>query len=353
MAETTDHTPGGENPIDGAAADWTARLDRGALTPADTALFEAWLEADVRHRGAFARAQAAFATLDRARALGAHVTAENFADLNLSGAPAAWAPYVAQSDRPRASRRAVLAGGAAAAAALAAVFGPGAYERLFPRTPPQLYTSKKGEIKLVSLTDESVLTLNTHSLVSVDYSEDRRGVELRDGEVIFAVAKDAARPFSVLAGEVEVRAVGTSFMVRHMQGRPVEVLVQEGVVDVVYRTQPGSLVRAAANTRVTADGPSTLGAKLTKAAVSAATMARETAWRQGMIAFEGVSLATAAVEFSRYSDTRIVIDDVAIATTTITGLFEANNPAGFSQAVAGSLGLKVDVGPGFVRLYQE
>lgn len=346
MTETTDHTPGGENPIDGASADWTARLDRGALSAADAALFDAWLAADARHRGAFARAQAAFATLDRARALGAHVTGET---LKVSQDAASWAPLAAKSDTPRASRRAVLAGGAAAAAALAAVFGPGVYDRLFPRTPPQVYTSKKGEIKLVSLTDESVLTLNTHSLVSVDYTEDRRGVELREGEVIFAVAKDAARPFSVLAGDLEVRAVGTSFMVRHMQGRPVEVLVQEGVVDVVYRTQPNSLVRAGANTRVTADGV----VKLTKAAVSAAAMARETAWRQGMIAFEGVSLATAAAEFSRYSDTRIVIDDVAIATTTITGLFEANNPAGFSQAVAGSLGLKVDMGPGFVRLSQD
>lgn len=349
MTETTDFTRGGENPIDGAAADWTARLDRGALSAADAALFEAWLAADVRHRGAFARAQAAFAYLDRAKALGGHVTAENFEGLELSGAQMSWAPQSANSDTPGASRRAVLAGGAAAAVALAAVFGRDVYTRIFPRTPAQVYTSKKGEIRLVSLTDESVLTLNTHSLVSVDYTEGRRGVELMEGEVMFAVAKDAARPFSVLAGDLEARAVGTSFMVRHIAGRPVEVLVQEGVVDVVYRTQPGSLVRAAANTRVTADGMT----KLTKAAVSAATVARETAWRQGMIAFEGVSLAAAAAEFSRYAETHIVIDDVAIATTTITGLFEANNPAGFSQAVAGSLGLKVDVGPGFVRLYTE
>ena len=169
---------------------------------------------------------------------------------------------------------------------------------------------------------------------------------------MFSVAKDQERPLSVVAGDLEVRAVGTSFMVRNIEGRPPEVLVQEGMVDVVYRTQPSSLVRAAANTRVTAHGIG-VGARLTKAAVSAATVARETAWRQGMIAFEGVSLATAAAEFSRYSETRIVIDDAAIATTTITGLFEADNPAGFSHAVAGSLGLKVETGPGFVRLYAE
>lgn len=334
----TDDAPGPEgateNAIDVKAALWAARLDRG-LSAAETAELGAWTAADVRHRGALARAQAAFAYLDRAKALG-----PNFA-------PGA-APQVASPVRP--SRRRLLTGGMAAAAAVGGVtFGPRLYTRFFSGEPPQLYTSKKGEIKLVSLTDESVLTLNTHSLVAVNYTGERRGVELMDGEVMFAVAKDQARPFSVLAGELEVRAVGTSFVVRNMAGLPPEVLVQEGMVDVVYRAQPTSLVRAGANTRVTGES----GARLIKASVSPDTVARETAWRQGMIAFEGVSLRTAAAEFSRYSDTRIVIDDAAIANTTITGLFQANNPAGFSQAVAGSLGLKVERGAGFVRLYSE
>jgi len=328
---------GRENAIDVMAAAWAARLDRG-LSAAETAELGAWTAADLRHQGALARAQAAFAYLDRAKALGASFTGES------GSAP--------EGEHPAApSRRGLLTGGLAAAAAAAGgvMFGPRLYNRFFGGEPPQLYTSKKGEIKLVSLTDESVLTLNTHSLVAVNYTGERRGVELMDGEVMFSVAKDQARPFSVLAGELEVRAVGTSFMVRNMAGLPPEVLVQEGMVDVVYRAQPASLVRAAANTRVTAES----GARLIKASVSPDTVARETAWRQGMIAFEGVSLRTAAAEFSRYSDTRIVIDDVAIANTTITGLFQANNPAGFSQAVAGSLGLKVEMGPGFVRLYSE
>ncbi len=345
-----------ENPIDRAAADWAARVDGGAMTDAQANGLAAWLAADVRHQGAFARAQAAFAYLDRARALGAHFTGETFNPDQAGGAciPEGVASPLAVEQKP--SRRAMLRGGAAVAAGLAAamVFGPDLYDRLFPAAPPELYASKKGEIKLVSLTDASVLTLNTHSHVAVDYTRDRRSVNLREGEVMFAVAKDHERPFSVLVGELEVRAVGTSFMVRNVPGRPAEVLVQEGVVDVVYRSRPASLVRAPANTRVTADDAGVgLGARLIKAAVSPATVARETAWRQGMIAFEGVSLATAAAEFSRYSDTRIVIDDAAIARTTITGLFEANNPEGFSYAVAGSLGLKVEIGPGYVRLHNR
>lgn len=343
-----------ENPIDRAAADWAARVDGGAMTETDTTALTAWLASDVRHQGAFARAQAAFAYFDRARALGAHFTGESQTGERTDGVWALHARAQPAPDAKNKTRRALITGVAATAATVAAgvVFGPALYERLFPGAPPQLYASKKGEIKLVSLMDESVLTLNTHSNVAVDYTRDRRSVELREGEVMFSVAKDAERPFSVLVGDLEVRAVGTSFMVRNVEGRPAEVLVQEGVVDVVYRSRPTSLVRAAANTRVTADDVG-LSGRLIKAAVSPATVARETAWRQGMIAFEGVSLAMAAAEFSRYSDTRIVIDDAAIANTTITGLFEANNPAGFSQAVAGSLGLKVEMGPGYVRLHSR
>ncbi len=338
--------PGRQNAIDVAAAAWVARLDRG-LTAEEASALEAWSVSDARHRGALARAQAVFVYLDRAKALGA-----DFVGADTTDTPNV-APMFSHA-APRASRRRVLSGAAAAAAAVlgGVILGPGAYNRWRRGTPPELYTSKKGEIKLVSLTDDSVLTLNTHSLVKVAYTGERRGVELMDGEVMFSVAKDHARPFSVVAGELEVRAVGTSFMVRNIAGRAPEVLVQEGVVDVVYRAQPSSLVRATANTRVTAEA-GVAGAPLIKASVTPDTVIRETAWRQGMIAFEGVSLGAAAAEFSRYSETRIVIDDAAIAATTITGLFQANNPAGFSEAVAGSLGLKVEAGVGFVRLHSE
>ena len=53
--------------IDDAAADWVARVDRGALTPEEEGALTAWLSADIRHAGAFARAEAVFAYTERAR----------------------------------------------------------------------------------------------------------------------------------------------------------------------------------------------------------------------------------------------------------------------------------------------
>lgn len=319
------------NAIDQAAADWVACLDRGAPDPEVSARLEAWLAADVRHRGAFARAQAVYVYSDRAKVLGPSFGPAF--EASPEGAPGpAWL------------RRGVLAVGGLLAAALAALL---IVPTFIHEPPPQIYNSQRGEIRLVSLADSSVMTLNTHSRVAVAYTDNRRGVDLQEGEVQFAVAKEVDRPFAVVAGNLEVRAVGTSFVVRNIPGRPTEVLVQEGIVDVAYRDAPDTLVRAGANTRVTSDE----GTSLIKVALDPDAVARETAWRQGMIAFEGVSLRTAALEFSRYSDTHIVIDDNAIANTTITGLFAANNPRGFSEAVAASLGLHVEARADGVRIH--
>jgi len=55
--------------IDRAAAEWAARRDAGA-TPDEEARFDAWLACDPRHVGAYAKAEAVLAQLDRVSAAG-------------------------------------------------------------------------------------------------------------------------------------------------------------------------------------------------------------------------------------------------------------------------------------------
>ena len=61
-------------------------------------------------------------------------------------------------------------------------------------------------------------------------------------------------------------------------------------------------------------------------------------------------LAQAAAEFSRYSDTRIVIEDPALGREEIAGLFKATDPVGFANTIAISLNAHVRVAEGEVRL---
>ena len=74
-------------------------------------------------------------------------------------------------------------------------------------------------------------------------------------------------------------------------------------------------------------------------------MERELAWRDGQLAFHDDTLASAAAAFARYSRQPIVIRDPALESESVSGLFAANDPAGFSQAIGLAFGVAVRVEP--------
>jgi transmembrane sensor len=228
-------------------------------------------------------------------------------------------------------RRAFLAGGSiAAAVGVVAVLAPGL-------AATREFKTAVGEVRSIPLDDGSVIWLNTASRVRVDYKPKRRGVTLLAGEALFEVAKDQARPFIVAARDADVRAVGTSFTVSRLPGRPVEVLVREGVVELARpRGEPAPRLRLTAGAQAWA--PETGALRSTRAGEAA--VARAMSWRSGMLDFDGVTLAEAARTFARYSDQRIVIEDPAVAQRSVTGLFASTDPSGFARAVALSLNLR-------------
>lgn len=312
--------------IDAVAADWAARIDRGALSPADEGALDAWIAGDARRLGAFMRMRAVALQSNSAKALGPDFDPEAFAQAEPSAAT------------PITRRRMFWLGGSAVAASALGAVGLGLMMR------DTIYETRLGEMRVVTLEDGSAVTLNTASRIRVAFADARRTVTLEEGEALFDVAKDPARPFIVEAGGTSVRAVGTSFSVKRLNDAPVEVLVREGIVEVA---QPATHrpVRMTANMRIV-----TSHAVAQPVAIAQTEVDRETAWRSGRIAFEGEPLAQAAAAFGRYSDTRIIIEDPGIGREEITGLFASNDPVTFAKAAAASLELKATIGPGEVRL---
>lgn len=311
--------------INQAAADWAARADRG-LTDAEAADLAAWLKADSRRAGAYMRMTAVLLGVESEAVI--PDTKET-----------AWS--LRKSERALSRRQWLIGGGAIAAS----VAGAGVYIGLGRQGR---YETRKGEKRVIALPDGSIVTINTATRLDVRYSEDQRLIRLADGEALFDVAKDATRPFVVRAGGVDVRAVGTSFTVAGGAGRPVKVLVREGVVEVVQpKTPTPQPMRLAANTRaVVADA----GAPVVIARVEPAEVHRELAWREGRLVFAGESLSAAAAQFDRYSDTRIIITDPVLAGSGVAGVFDANDPIGFAQAAAGSLGARAEIREGRVLI---
>lgn len=303
--------------IDEAAAKWAVRMSDAPLTVADQAELETWLKNDTRRLGALAKARAVIAHVHRAKALGPDFDGGGFA-------------VTPSPDVPDAGRRRFLLVGGAAAAGVALVAGLGLMSRYTE------YATKRGEVRLVPLADGSSVTLNTASRIAVAFNATKRIVRLLEGEALFDVIPDAARPFVVVAGDAQIVAPAASFIVSRLVKRAVRVLVRNGEVEL----KRGPLITAR-SVRLTANTSAVAldDAPVETVSIAPSQVERDLAWREGMLSFEDMRLDQAAAEFLRYSDTHIVIDDPSIAAETVTGLFSANDPEGFTRAVASTMNL--------------
>jgi transmembrane sensor len=308
--------------INQAAAVWAARADRG-LTAEERNELSAWLSLDRRREGAYLRMSAVMA----------HT--EGLAELRGEGRRGELQPA-------RQTRRLWLLGGGAIAASIVGGL-------LIPKTVrPSEFDTRKGEKRVVTLADGSIVTLNTATRLQVSFSNTERLIRLVEGEALFDVAKDASRPFIVLAGDADVRAIGTSFTVTRRGSRAVDVLVREGVVEVTRPMEVQAVpIRVPANRRATVSGKET---KIAVASVAPAEINRELAWREGRLVFAGESLASAADQFARYSDVRIVIAEPELAGRGVAGVFDAGDPVGFAQAAALSLDARAEILEGQVLI---
>jgi transmembrane sensor len=301
------------------AARWAVRADAGALGPDEQRELETWLAADSRHRGAYVRARAQWVDLDRLAAL---------------KGPAA------KSDATAAglSRRQLLAAGIAAIG----VLGSG-LSWLILREGQERYTSGIGEVRRIALEDGSTVLLNTASEVTVRLSKQQRDVRLVRGEALFEVAHDKFRPFIVQANDTAVRAVGTAFAVR-LDAAQVDVTVTEGVVEVAdSKTMSGLGVATQASKfevkRVTAHERVVIARSRAPdiEPIAPAQADRQLAWRAGMVSFDGESLQTAVAEINRHNRRQIVVDDPALASMPVVGIFRATDLEGFAAAAAAAL----------------
>ncbi|MBY8824966.1 FecR family protein [Sphingomonas colocasiae] len=337
--------------IEAAAADWVARLDR-ADDPADRARLDAWLAGDVRRRGAFFRAQAAYAMLDRASVLRggqvesapAGIGAPAGEDHTRDGGDGGDRPADAHAPAPGGfPRRRMLWGGAAAAGL--ATLGIG---WMFRGEGEQHIETAIGEIRRVPLDDGSLAAVNTRTSLAVSLKPELRRITLDSGEAWFQVAKDRTRPFVVEAGDVRVRAVGTAFSVRRTDAGA-EVRVTEGVVEVWRVGDEGDARRVSAGSAAMVD----IAAQAPPMVAARDDIDRALSWRTGQLILDGDSVAEAAAEFNRYNRVQLRVADDALGREKMIGRFRTNEPDAFARAVAGLMGARVETAPDLILLSRD
>ena len=318
--------------IDADAADWVVRMDGRTPAPAEQRALEEWLGKDVRHVGAYARARAVYMRFDRLR------TATAAAHPEVERAPKGLEP----------SRRKVLlwASGGALAAALSGL-------TLLRQSSVQEFSTRIGEMRRESLPDGSSITLNTATTLAVRYTERLREVRLLSGEVLVEAAADPLRVFKLDVLGTSITTTAAAFAVRLLQHQGMQVMVQQGQVQVLEPSSHARTVTLPANTLAlppVAVGPQDTDAPLVAEPIDPTEVERRLAWQRGQLSFEDVTLDYALQEFSRYGAVRVVIDDPSIANLKVVGLYSSSDPIGFARAICVSLGLRLEMREGIAHL---
>ena len=318
-----------QDDVDGMASYWQLRLASPDCTPEDRYAFETWKREDPAHADAYARAQRAGAYVDQ-----------------FMGEPAFQALIDESRERTKPpfwrSKRVQWTAAACAAALVATVvvitepwFGPQDRAAIVAFNA-EAYETRIGERSTVTLSDGSVVSINTNSRIEVNYTPEIREIRLARGQGFFEVAKDVNRPFVVEAGGQRVIALGTVFDVRLDDENEVQVTLVEGRVQVDeiinVSAKAGGLEANSVENVDAAPIKLSPGERLVAKAnatpeVVATDGVEETSWRNGQLIFRNRPLEDVVSEMNRYSTQRMVLgDDERLTSLKVSGIFNNGGP---------------------------
>lgn len=201
------------------------------------------------------------------------------------------------------------------------------------------FSTRAGERRTVKLPDGSTVVLGVSSTLRTveGYGNGARDVEL-EGEALFTVGHDEARPFRVHVGGTIVEDLGTSFAIRRYPddahgASDLRVAVSAGSVaihrgtgadtSVVLRPRDVATIRAASEIAVTRD----------------VDVSPFTAFASGRLIFVDTPFAEVADELQRWYGVEVKVSDSTILERHLTSEFEGES----LDEVLRIIGLALDV----------
>jgi transmembrane sensor len=286
----------------------------------DQATFSHWLQADPAHAEAYAQAQVVWELTETpARTLAGEDA------LALQG-------YLNAMNRSCRTRVRRWSGALAMAACLVLMIGVGAGWQP-SRWVDDLgadYVSAPGEIRTVTLADQSQVTLDADSAIAVDFSRGERHVQLRRGAGFFSVTH-TGEPFVVAAEKGQARVLGTQFEVR-LQPHGAQVTVLSGRVGVTADKYAEQQILIAGQQVAYGEG----SAQKLHSVDSEAQLA----WRQGRLNYYKATLADVVQDLGRYYPGRIVLLNGELAGRRVSGSFPSEDPQAVLSSLQGVLGFE-------------
>lgn len=303
------------------AAAWYVRLHDATATDADRDAFREWVQADPSHSRAYTEITRLWTRLQQpAEELGADGWYRQ-----LPAEPGAFLRHAS---------RAVTVG------VLLVLITTVVWWRdpgLITRTVAD-FATRPGEQRQVTLADGTRAYLDGDSAMNLAIDQLTREVQLLRGRVWFEVAHNESA-FSVIAGEVETRVLGTAFAVEYTAAA-VSVTVEHGQVTVATG-QHSVAVSAGQRLRVAAGFHGRPEAVDPDIAL---------AWRRGVLVFDRASLAKVVAELDRMSAGRVLLADDTLRHLTLSGVFRTDDPTAVLGALRAGLGVQTTTIPGLATL---
>ena len=207
----------------------------------------------------------------------------------------------------------------------------------------QAHATAKGQRRTISLPDQSRIVLNTDSQIQIDFSRDKREIQLASGEIFVETGTDTKgqgirRPFWVASPDARFEAVGTRFNLRRLP-EGTQIYVAQGQVNIHPLKYPENIVPVlAGQTFLVGSGPDATPRAQHQPVLEPG------AWVKGTLVVKNISLDRFARELSRYHKGPIHCDPDA-ADLAISGVFQLKGEKETQQvltALSHTLDLRIE-----------
>ena len=302
-----------------AALAWLSLL-HDQPSSGDQATFSQWLRADPAHVEAYSQAQVLWELSE--------VPARQLANEDAL----AFQRYLCAMNTSKRSRVVRWSGALAMAACLLVMvsMGAGWQPSRWVDDFGADYVSAPGEVKTVTLADQSQVTLDADSAIAVDFSHGERHIQLRRGAGFFSVTH-TGQSFVVEAGSGEARVLGTQFEVR-LQPAGAQVTVLSGKVGVTPSKQGQQQILTAGQQVAYAEGVAD--------AMHPVDSESRLAWRDGWLNYYKAPLADVIQDLGRYYPGRILLLNEDMGAKRVSGSFPSKDPQAVLNALQAVLGFE-------------
>ena len=273
-----------------AAIAWKMSLDDGSGTPDERTEFIRWHAASEEH----ARAWRQLGALDQR--------------VSVAAGPARQALLQSRAGLRR--RIGKVGGGLAGMLLLGSLLAWVGAPSLAPSYWLADQRTATGELRTLRLEDGTLLSLNTHTAVDIDYQGEQRLIVLHQGEISVETGHDDPRPLLVRTDDGRLRPLGTRFLVRREdQGTRLEVL-QSSVAAMPHNSGDEQVLREGQQVLMNSNGLGRIGP----------VQAGADAWTRGMLVVDNVRLADLLKQLGHYRNGHLGVAD-EVADLRVTGSF--------------------------------